>query len=94
MLNIKTIEDLKHRKVIELVEASSEEKAAGMDIVTDKKENKAYKVVQSESQIQIELLNECAKSLQTIKYVLIFFAILIVIPFLFYALGFFFFMAQ
>lgn len=93
MLNIKTIEDLKRRKVIELVEASNEDMEAGTEILREQNGSKAYKVAQSEAQMQIELLNECAKSLQTIKYILMFFVILLVVPFLFFILKLIFFMA-
>ena len=75
MLKLKTIEELRDRKIVELKECSVEEKEAGIDVVRDKAENKHYKVIQTNEEITIEILNECSKSLNTIKYIMIAFAI-------------------
>lgn len=77
MLKLSTIEWLRDKGIITLVECDESERETNKNIVRDTETNKWYKISQTEEEVKIELLNACFKSLNIIKYIMIGFASLV-----------------
>ena len=81
-MKLETIEELRNKGVITLIECDESEKVNNKDVVRDTNDGKWYKIEETNEELRLELLARSFKCISIIKNIMLGFTVL----FVFYAL--------